>query len=164
MLEDVRALFREYASWLAIDLSFQGFAQELTGLPGEYAPPHGTLLLGLVGGAAAGCVAVRRWEDRVCEMKRLYVRDSFKGQGRGRVLAQHAIEWARRSGYERMLLDTLPSMAAAQRLYEDLGFRDIAPYRFNPVAGTRYMELPLGSARGRGVEPPHAGDGGREQE
>ncbi len=144
MLEEVRALFREYASWLAIDLSFQGFAQELAGLPGEYAAPHGTLLLGLVGGAAAGCVAVRRREDRACEMKRLYVRDSFKGQGRGRVLAEHAIEWARRAGYERMLLDTLPSMAAAQRLYEDLGFRDVAPYRFNPVAGTRYMELRLG--------------------
>ena len=144
MLEEVRALFREYASWLAIDLSFQGFAQELAGLPGEYAAPHGTLLLGLVRGAAAGCVAVRRREDRACEMKRLYVRDSFKGHGRGRVLAEHAIEWARRAGYQRMLLDTLPSMAAAQRLYEALGFRDVAPYRFNPVAGTRYMELRLG--------------------
>lgn len=144
MLEEVRALFREYADWVAVDLSFQGFAQELAGLPGEYAAPHGTLLLGLVAGAAAGCAAVRRWKDRACEMKRLYVRDSFKGQGRGRVLAEHAIAWARRAGYERMLLDTLPSMAAAQRLYEDLGFRDVAPYRFNPVAGTRYMELRLG--------------------
>ena len=143
MLEEVRALFREYASGLAIDLSFQGFAQELAGLPGEYAAPHGTLLLGRVGGAAAGCVAVRRRDDSACEMKRLYVRDRFKGQGRGRALAEHAIAWARRAGYERMLLDTLPSMAAAQRLYEDLGFRDVAPYRFNPVAGTRYMELHL---------------------
>jgi putative acetyltransferase len=144
LLEEVRALFREYAGWLAIDLSFQGFAEELAGLPGEYAAPHGTLLLGLAGDAVAGCVAVRRWEDRVCEMKRLYVRERFTGQGCGRVLAVHAIEWARRAAYERMLLDTLPSMAAAQRLYEDLGFRDIAPYRFNPVAGTRYMELRLG--------------------
>ncbi len=144
MLAEVRALFREYASWLAIDLSFQGFAQELADLPGEYAAPHGTLLLGLVGGAAAGCVAVRRQEGGVCEMKRLYVRDSFKGRGCGRHLAEHAIEWARRAGYQRMLLDTLPSMAAAQRLYEGLGFRDVAPYRFNPVEGTRYMELLLG--------------------
>lgn len=144
MLEEVRALFREYASSLAIDLSFQGFAQELAGLPGEYVAPHGALLLGFVGGAAAGCVAVRRWEDGACEMKRLYVRDSFKGQGRGRALAAHAIDWARRAGYERMLLDTLPFMAAAQRLYEDLGFRDVVPYRFNPVAGTRYMELRFG--------------------
>lgn len=143
-LEEVRGLFREYASWLAVDLSFQGFAHELAGLPGEYVAPHGTLLLGLVGAAAAGCVAVRRWEDRACEMKRLYVRDSFKGQGRGRVLAEHAIEWARRAGYERMLLDTLPSMAAAQSLYEGLGFRDVVPYRFNPVAGTRYLALRLG--------------------
>jgi len=142
-LAEVRALFQEYATSLSIDLSFQGFAQELASLPGEYAAPHGTLLLGLVGSAAAGCVAVRRWDDGACEMKRLYVRDSFKGQGCGRVLAQHAIEWARRAGYDRMLLDTLPSMAAAQRLYEDLGFRDVAPYRFNPVAGARYMELRL---------------------
>jgi GNAT superfamily N-acetyltransferase len=144
MLEEVRALFREYASSLAIDLSFQGFAQELAGLPGEYAAPHGALLVGLVGGAAAGCVAVRRWDDGACEMKRLYVRDRFKGQGRGRALAAHAIDWARGAGYERMLLDTLPFMAPAQRLYEDLGFRDVMPYRFNPVAGTRYMELRFG--------------------
>ena len=143
MLEEVRALSHEYASSLTIDLSFQGFARELAGLHGEYAAPHGTLLLGRVGGAAAGCVAVRPWKDRTCEMKRLYVRDSFKGQGLGRVLAEHAIEWAHRAGYERMLLDTLPSMAAAQRPYEDLGFREVAPYRFNPVAGTRYMELRL---------------------
>jgi putative acetyltransferase len=143
VLEEVRALFREYASSLTIDLSFQGFAEELAGLPGEYAAPHGTLLLGRVGGAAAGCVAVRRWEDRACEMKRLYVRDRFKGQRCGRVLAERALAWAHRAGYERMLLDTLPSMAAAQRLYEDLGFRDVVPYRFNPVAGARYMELRL---------------------
>ena len=144
MLEEVRAILREYASSLAIDLSFQDFAQELADLPGEYAAPYGMLLLGLVGGASVGCVAVRRWQDRICEMKRLYVRDSFKGQGHGRALAEHAIDWARRAGYKRMRLDTLPSMAAAQRLYENLGFRDVASYRFNPVTGTRYMELSLG--------------------
>lgn len=143
LLDEVRALFREYASSLSIDLSFQGFTEELRGLPGEYAAPRGALLLGRVGGATAGCVAVRPWQDRACEMKRLYVRDGFKRQGCGRVLAERAIEWARQVGYERMLLDTLPSMAAAQRLYEALGFRDVASYRFNPVAGTRYMELDL---------------------
>ncbi len=142
-LEEVRALFREYARSLTVDLSFQGFAEELAGLPGDYVAPHGTLLLGLVDGEAAGCVAVRRCATDACEMKRLYVRDRFKGQGRGRALAAHAITWARGAGYARMLLDTLPSMKEAQRLYEHLGFRDVAPYRFNPVAGTRYLELGL---------------------
>lgn len=141
--EEARALFFEYASSLGVDLSFQGFAGEVAGLPGEYAAPQGTLLLGRVSGAAAGCVAVRPWDGAACEMKRLYVRDRCKGQGCGRALAEQAVQWARRAGYGRMLLDTLPSMAAAQRLYEDLGFRDVAPYRFTPVAGTRYMELRL---------------------
>lgn len=134
MLDEARALFREYASSLAIDLSFPGFAQELAGLPGEYAAPHGTLLLGVVGGVAAGCVAVRRWEDRVCEMKRLDVRDSFKGQGRGRVLAfplstrtprgphaaQRAVRhpevtrWFTRPGGEGQTFDLFPALPRVQ--------------------------------------------------
>jgi ribosomal protein S18 acetylase RimI-like enzyme len=142
-LDDVRQLFGEYAAGLGIDLSFQSFATELANLPGGYAAPDGTLLLSLIDGAAAGCVAVRRVEARVCEMKRLYVRPQFQGRGYGGRLAEHAIAWARAAGYDRMLLDTLPSMVEAQRMYERLGFRDVPAYRFNPIPGTRYMELRL---------------------
>ncbi|MSO56547.1 MAG: GNAT family N-acetyltransferase [Acidobacteria bacterium] len=142
-LEEARGLFEEYAKWLAIDLSFQGFAEEVANLPGEYAASEGTLLLGLIDGAAAGCVAVRRFDDAVCEMKRLYVRRQFRGKGCGRGLARRAIEWVRGARYDRVLLDTLPSMAEAQLLYESLGFSDVPPYRFNPIAGTRHMELRL---------------------
>ena len=140
-LEDVRALFLEYAAWLAIDLSFQGFDDEVVGLPGAYAAPDGALFLCTVDHAAAGCVAVRRVDAGACEMKRLFVRPAFQGKGLGRDLAGHAMAWARAAGYERILLDTLPSMTAAQRMYEALGFRDVPPYRFNPIAGTRFLEL-----------------------
>ncbi len=143
MLEEVRALFLEYQRSLDVDLCFQGFEKELAELPGGYAPPSGGLFLAILGDEVAGCVGIRRLEEGVCEMKRLYVRDAFQGQGAGRTLAEHAIAWARRAGYERMLLDTLPSMKAAQKLYEALGFRDVESYRFNPVGGTRYMELRL---------------------
>ncbi|MGH9463149.1 MAG: GNAT family N-acetyltransferase [Vicinamibacteria bacterium] len=148
-LEAVRRLFGEYAQWVAIDLSFQGFADEVADLPGEYVAPHGTLLLCVVEKAAAGCVAVRPCQTVACEMKRLYVREAFQGRGCGLFLARRAIEWAKRAGYRRMLLDTLPTMAAAQRLYEGLGFREVAPYRFNPIPGARFMELPLVSAAKR---------------
>lgn len=142
-LEEVRALFREYADWVAVDLSFQGFVEELAGLPGEYRAPKGTLLLCLVDQRAAGCIGVHAWQARTCEVKRLYVRKAFQGRGCGRFLTEQAIEWARQAGYDRMLLDTLPVMSAAQHLYERLGFREVAPYRFNPIPGTRYMELLL---------------------
>ena len=142
-LDDVRALFREYADWVAVDLSFQRFVEELAALPGDYRAPAGALMLCVVDGLPAGCIAVRPWQDRACEMKRLYVREAFQGRGCGRFLAEQAIEWARRAGYERMLLDTLPAMAAAQHMYERLGFREVEPYRFNPIPGTRYMELAL---------------------
>ena len=146
-VDEVRALFREYADWVAVDLSFQGFAEELAGLPGEYVAPDGTLLLCVMASGSAGCIAVRRWQADTCEMKRLYVRPAFQGSRCGLFLAERAIEWAGGSGYKRMVLDTLPSMAAAQRLYERLGFRDVAPYRFNPVPGARFMarRLPGGS-------------------
>lgn len=142
-LEEVRALFREYAEWVKVDLCFQGFAQELAGLPGDYVAPHGTLLLSVDGGVSAGCIGVHRWQDSTCEMKRLYVRPQFQGVGCGRLLAERAIAWAVEAGYERMLLDTLPAMATAQGLYERLGFRDIESYRPNPVPGVRYMALDL---------------------
>lgn len=142
-LAEVRQLFREYAASLPVDLAFQGFADELAGLPGDYVTPGGALFLGRIGDEVAGCVAVHRWSDDACEMKRLYVRDRFKGRGGGFALALRAIEWGRASGFARMLLDTLPSMSVAQRLYGALGFREVPAYRFNPVAGTRYMELRL---------------------
>jgi ribosomal protein S18 acetylase RimI-like enzyme len=142
-LEEVRGLFREYAEWVAVDLSFQGFAEELAGLPGQYVPPKGVLLLCVVDDTPAGCVAVREWEAGTCEMKRLYVRPACRGRKCGVFLAERAIEWAGKAGYAHMVLDTLPSMGAAQTLYERLGFRDIAPYRFNPVPGARFMRLDL---------------------
>jgi putative acetyltransferase len=142
-LEEVRRLFAEYAEWVAVDLSFQGFAEELAGLPGDYVAPRGTLLLCEVDGRAAGCIAVRPWTGTACEMKRLYVRPGFQGLGCGRRLAERAMAWARAAGYERMVLDTLPAMGTAQGLYERIGFRDIPPYRANPVPGARFMARDL---------------------
>jgi putative acetyltransferase len=146
----VRELFVEYQQWLGVDLSFQAFAEELASLPGGYGPPTGRLLLGIHGEAYAGCVGLRAWDSNDCEMKRLYVRPAFRGLGVGRRLVAEIIAQAAAIGYKRMCLDTLPNMAAAQELYRSLGFREIAAYRFNPVPGTRYMELDLRGAEKRG--------------
>jgi len=142
-LETIRDLFREYSEQVGVDLCFQGFAAELAGLPGDYAAPSGSLILALEGEKAAGCVAVRRWDASACEMKRLYVRPTRQGAGVGRYLAEQAIAWAASNGYRRIILDTLPSMQRAQRLYERLGFRDAGAYRPNPVQGVRYMSLEI---------------------
>jgi len=143
-LATVRRLFRAYADWLAVDLRFQGFEQELATLPGAYAPPQGRLLLAKVGGEAAGCVALRPLEPDVCEMKRLWVEPGFAGFGLGRELAEVIIATARAAGYRRMRLDTLPArMPAAQHLYRSLGFVEIAPYYPNPLDGVVMLELAL---------------------
>ena len=135
----VRSLLREYGEGLGVDLSFQDFERELAELPGDYE----RLLVARVEGEAAGCVALRPLGDRVCEMKRLFVRPAYRGHGLGRTLAEAVIGAARELGYERMRLDTLPSMGNAIALYESLGFRDVEPYRFNPIPGSRFLELTL---------------------
>lgn len=142
-LPEVCALFREYADSLGVDLSFQDFDRELASLPGDYAPPRGCLLLAKHAAPAAGCVALRPLGADVCEMKRLFVRPAFRGARLGRALAEAILSEARRIGYSRMRLDTLPSMAEAIVLYERLGFTDIALYRHNPVPGTRFLERTL---------------------
>lgn len=142
-IPEVQRLFREYAAWTGVDLSFQGFDRELAGLPGEYVAPGGVLFVARVDGRVAGCVAAHPWGKGVCEMKRLFVRDSIRGSGCGRALVEAIVAWSRKAGYRRILLDTLPVMDQAQRLYTRFGFREIAPYRPNPVPGARFLELTL---------------------
>ena len=143
-VDRARELFREYSAWLQIDLCFQNFEQELAELPGEYAPPEGRLLLVYDDDDLAGCVALRKIGEQLCEMKRLFVRDQFRGKGIGRFLIETIIRNAKAMGYERMRLDTLPpKMNDAIALYRSIGFRMIAPYYDNPVAGAIFMELSL---------------------
>jgi ribosomal protein S18 acetylase RimI-like enzyme len=142
-LAEVRTLFKEYASSLGFDLSFQDFATELAALPGCYAAPRGVILLAHEGTRTVGCVAVRPFAEKVCEMKRLYVRHPFRGKGLGRRLVVDAIAEARRIGYAAIRLDTAPWMKEAIALYKALGFRTIEPYRFNPIAGAVFLEMDL---------------------
>jgi ribosomal protein S18 acetylase RimI-like enzyme len=148
-LEATREIFRDYASTLQIDLCFQGFEQELAELPGDYAEPAGALLLALIDGEVAGCGAMRPLTDvdypNACEMKRLYVRRAFRRFGLGRQLAEALIDGARQGDYSSMLLDTLDDMEAARGLYETLGFYEIPPYYFNPIAGAHYLKVDLDS-------------------
>lgn len=141
--EAVRSLFEQYAASLGFDLSFQGFREELRALPGEYAPPGGALLLAEREGRPVGCIALRRVDAATCEMKRLYVAPAERGTRLGRALATTLIDLARGRGYARMRLDTVPAMREAKHLYESLGFREIEPYRYNPVEGATFMELVL---------------------
>jgi carbonic anhydrase len=143
-IEAARALFLEYARSLDFELDFQDFEAELAGLPGDYAPPEGRLLIAEAGGRAGGCVALHRHAEGICEMKRLFVRPADRGTGLGRKLAQAAIEEARRIGYRRIRLDTIgASMGSAIALYRSLGFKEIPPYRPNPIASAMYFELEL---------------------
>ena len=143
-IEQTRALFLEYADSLGFSLCFQSFDEELKSLPGAYAAPSGRLLLALYEQQAAGCVALRNLEVNICEMKRLYVRPAYRGKGLGRILVERVIAESRAIGYERMRLDTIASsMQDAVELYRRMGFKEIAPYRTNPIEGALYMELLL---------------------
>lgn len=146
-LEEVRSLFLEYAQWLGVPLDYQDFQTELDTLPGKYAPPGGRLYLALADGVPAGCGALRPFDQRDglrrCEIKRLFVRDGYKGLGLGRKLAEQLIADARAEGYGQMLLDTFSTMTAALSLYASLGFYEIPPYRYNPFPQARYLCLDL---------------------
>ena len=146
-LDALRAIFREYAAGLGVDLCFQNFEHELASLPGDYAAPRGALLLARVDGELAGCCALRPLDTadypNAAEMKRLFVRKAFRGFGLGRQLAEAALDAARQAGYACVLLDTLDDMEAARALYEDLGFEEIPPYYHNPIAGAHYLKADL---------------------
>lgn len=147
LLDLARGIFREYADSLGIDLGFQDFDAELASLPGPYAPPHGHLMLVFVDGELAGCGAFRGLADvdyaNACEMKRLYVRPAFRRFGLGRLMTQALLDEARRAGYSVTLLDTLDDMEAARSLYASLGFEEIPPYYFSPIAGAHYLKANL---------------------
>ena len=140
---DARRLVDAYAASLNLDLSFQNFADEIEHLSTEYGPPTGAFLLAEANGRRVGCVGLRAFSDATGEIKRLYVEPSARGLGAGRALAEGIVELGRELGYTRLVLDTLPSMGEAQALYLSLGFQPIAPYRFNPVPGTAFLELLL---------------------
>jgi putative acetyltransferase len=152
-VQAARALFRDYAQGLGVDLCFQNFEAECATLPGEYAAPSGVLLVAWADGQPAGCVALRALPGvdyaNACEMKRLYVRPAFRRFGLGRILAQALMDEARRIGYSALLLDTLDDMEAAREMYASLGFEDIPPYYFNPIPGAHYLKVDLDAASTR---------------
>lgn len=142
-LVTVRDLFREYAESLGIDLGFQDFEAELATLPGKYQHPAGRVMLALKDSDVVGCVALRPIDGKTCEMKRLYVRPSCRGEQLGRKLATRICQEAREAGYAKICLDTLPSMASAKQIYFDLGFKTTEPYVFNPIPDALFLALEL---------------------
>jgi ribosomal protein S18 acetylase RimI-like enzyme len=143
-IEQARMLFREYEAWFGLKLCFQNFDEEVAELPGKYAPPDGRLYLALADGKLAGCIALRKLEEKICEMKRLFMREDFRGLGIGKILIEKLIEEAQTIGYEKMRLDTFPpKMSKAVSLYESYGFYKIKPYYHNPYGETLFMELDL---------------------
>ena len=142
-INEVRRLFREYAESLGVDLCFQGFEEELAGLPGTYGPPGGSLLIAEEDRAIVGCVALRKLGDSICEMKRLYVKPQFRGRGLGKALVERIIEEGTELGYTKMRLDTLDRLKEAMAVYEAFGFRRIEPYYVNPLPDVVYWELDL---------------------
>ena len=142
-LASIKELFIEYAKSLGFSLCFQDFDKELAGLPGEYAPPDGRLILALDDTDAIGCIALRKLDEGICEMKRLYVKPSGRGKGLGKLLVQTVIDEAVKIGYKKMRLDTVPKMKEAIDLYLKIGFKEIKPYRENPIEGALYMEMEL---------------------
>src|SRR6218665_1822598 len=139
-LEEIKTLFREYVAFLGINLSFQSFEEELAKLPAKYAEPEGSIFLARVDGASAGCVALWKLEEGVCEMKRLYLRPDFQGLGLGKKLAYVIMEEAKKKGYKKMKLDTLRRLESANRLYQSLQFTETTPYNYNPEDDVAYFE------------------------
>ena len=142
-MDIVRALFREYAAWLQVDLCFQGFEQELAALPGAYAAPQGGIWFSEQSGQIAGCVALRPLDQERCEIKRLWVREAYRGRSLGRRLAETALREGRAKGYKRACLDTLGQMTEARQLYKSLGFQEIPAYYDNPLEEVLYLEREL---------------------
>jgi ribosomal protein S18 acetylase RimI-like enzyme len=158
-IAQARNLFREYASTIGVEVCLVDFDRELASLPGLYAPPSGSLLLATQEspenpGEAVGCAALRKLDEATCELKRLYVRPAFRGQGAGRELVKDLIAEARSIGYQRMVLDTLPSMQEAHKLYRSLGFREIPAYQKNPIPGSLFFGLALSSGKQVRAHPP----------
>lgn len=145
--DELRAILREYAQSIQVDLCFQNFEDELATLPGEYVEPRGALLMARINGELVGCCALRPLDNvdypNACEMKRLYVRNSFRKLGIGRQLVEAIMDCARQADYDCVLLDTLSDMESARALYQDLNFEEIPPYYHNPIEGAHYLKVQL---------------------
>lgn len=139
-LEEVKKLFLQYEKSIGVSLCFQGLKEEMETLPGKYQEPQGVLLLLNINGEAAGCCALRPLEDKICELKRLYVKEEHRGRGRSKILLERILQEAKEKGYERIRLDTLETMKPAIALYRSFGFREISPYIYNPLPGALYFE------------------------